>query len=269
MSYSYKLLSHENKLLVDHLRNVASKCRERVELSIINFDIPKENLVEIAGIIGVAHDLGKGTTYFQDYLLQNILGNSIQKDMELKSHGFLSSIFAYVLVQEYLNSIARKEGMLAAYLPYIASFVVKHHHGNLVDFENETIFNARIEKVVETQVQALSLDEISMIISDLLNMKFDKDTILNTLHEAYQCVTFDSIESMEIIDNIINHKDSQYYILQKYLFSVLIYADKWDVILGTNKNLQQYIRADLIDIFLKDKKKNDFINAARQKLILK
>ena len=202
MSYSYKLLSHENKLLINHLRNVATICRKRVELSEVNFDIPKDCLVEIAGIIGVAHDLGKGTLYFQEYLKQNIMGHSVKKDMELKSHGFLSSIFAFALVKEYLNNKACKEGELTFYLPYIASFVVKHHHGNLADYEDETIFMPRIEKVIRTQFQSLLLEEIIMIIYELLNMRFDKEAFKDLLYQAYQCVVFDDIESMEAIDGI-------------------------------------------------------------------
>lgn len=265
MSYSYKLLSHENKLLINHLRNVATICRKRVELSEVNFDIPKDCLVEIAGIIGVAHDLGKGTLYFQEYLKQNIMGHSVKKDMELKSHGFLSSIFAFALVKEYLNNKACKEGELTFYLPYIASFVVKHHHGNLADYEDETIFMPRIEKVIRTQFQSLLLEEIIMIIYELLNMRFDKEAFKDLLYQAYQCVVFDDIESMEAIDGIGEHKDIQYYILQKYLFSVLIYADKRDVILGTEVNYKEIIQDNIIDIFLEDKKKNDILNRARQK----
>ena len=50
-------VSHETNYLSITL-NVATICR-RVELSEVNFDIPKDCLVEIAGIIGVAHDLGR------------------------------------------------------------------------------------------------------------------------------------------------------------------------------------------------------------------
>ena len=37
MLCSYKLLSHENKLLIDHLRNVATICKKRTEQANVNF----------------------------------------------------------------------------------------------------------------------------------------------------------------------------------------------------------------------------------------
>ena len=85
-------------------------------------------------------------------------------------------------------------------------------------------------------------------------MRFDKkhSKIYFTRH---QCVVFDDIESMEAIDGIGEHKDIQYYILQKYLFSVLIYADKRDVILGTEVNYKEIIQDNIIDIFLKIRRK--------------
>lgn len=272
MSYSFKLLSHENKLLIDHLRNVASICKERVEQSVIDFIFPKRILADVASIIGVAHDLGKGTSYFQTYLRQSILGNAPQKDMELRSHGFLSSIFAFILVRQYLINIGCKEERLESFLPYIASFVVKHHHGNLADYDDETMFNRiRLEKVVKKQLEALYMEEIVRIIEQLLNIYYDNDTLKRSFIDAFECTSFETIESEEVLDEIRAEQNSQYYILQKYLFSVLIYADKWDVILGAERRDQQSIPADLIDIYLKNKqkdgtyKKEDFINLERQK----
>ena len=110
----------------------------------------------------------------------------------------------------------------------------------------------RLEKVVKKQLEALYMEEIVRIIEQLLNIYYDNDTLKRSFIDAFECTSFETIESEEVLDEIRAEQNSQYYILQKYLFSVLIYADKWDVILGAERRDQQSITSRF-NIYLKNK----------------
>jgi len=83
-SFSFKLKSHPEKLLYEHLNNVANISKN----IILNKEIKnKEVFSEIAYLIGISHDFAKSTTYFQNVLEERI------KRTENAYHGFLSSLF--------------------------------------------------------------------------------------------------------------------------------------------------------------------------------
>jgi len=62
------LFSHPNKLLRDHLRNVAKLARGIVEqyYPAENYDF--EKMAHAAYVVGLTHDIGKSTSYFQEHL---------------------------------------------------------------------------------------------------------------------------------------------------------------------------------------------------------
>ena len=116
--YFYKLKSHQDSLLVDHLKFVGDRGAILIENKSINFKYSKGQLQHTAKVIGYCHDLGKGTKYFQDYLL----GKNSVKD-KLKAHAFLSSLICFYNVKEINEELA-----------IISYLCVKHHHGNLKNF---------------------------------------------------------------------------------------------------------------------------------------
>lgn len=65
-----KMYSHLDKLLVDHLQKVGNSCRQNLFLKKLNLDgyIDFDILKDISYLIGVSHDFGKATVYFQEYL---------------------------------------------------------------------------------------------------------------------------------------------------------------------------------------------------------
>lgn len=76
-SYSFKLKSHPDKLLVDHLRKVGQLSRRTIKDKSLNID-EKDLLIDVAYLMGVTHDLGKATSFFQEYI--------IEKDEKKKGH---------------------------------------------------------------------------------------------------------------------------------------------------------------------------------------
>jgi CRISPR-associated endonuclease/helicase Cas3 len=99
------------KLLKDHLSEVAGNIRTKVK------EVFKDEILAEAGyIVGISHDFGKYTTYFQDYL---ITGKS---KSNLKWHGFISAVFA-----AYLMETIKTEGKLYNYLPLLSFKFLELH----------------------------------------------------------------------------------------------------------------------------------------------
>jgi CRISPR-associated endonuclease/helicase Cas3 len=78
-SFSCNLYSHPDKLLKEHLSNVGCLSRETLSLKEIESDlqVKKDVLVDLSYLIGVCHDLGKATEYFQNYI-KEVLDRQIQ-----------------------------------------------------------------------------------------------------------------------------------------------------------------------------------------------
>ena len=89
--------SHPNILLKDHLKLVSDKSISFFN-SIKNL-INDNNLIEISRLIGLGHDFGKYTTFFQEYLLcsQNKSGN------KKSHHGLISALFTTSIIKHYFN----------------------------------------------------------------------------------------------------------------------------------------------------------------------
>ena len=117
------------KLLKDHLSEVATSVKEKLE-KIYNDNI----LSEMGYIVGISHDFGKYTTYFQNYLITGKTKSNLQW------HGFISAVFAAYITR---NSIKEK-GKFYNYLPLLDYFAVLHHHGNLNSFDSDVPTNKEL-----------------------------------------------------------------------------------------------------------------------------
>ncbi len=113
MSFSFKLKSHVKKdeayedgqLLVNHLKGVTN-----IALNTSRMHGVSKTINTIIEIIGMSHDFGKASHYFQYYLQNRYRGDR-------KDHGEISAYFAYYLLPE--------EWKLIGFM------CVKKHHGNL------------------------------------------------------------------------------------------------------------------------------------------
>jgi CRISPR-associated endonuclease/helicase Cas3 len=155
MSNSYQLKSHPpDRLLRDHLIHVSSSCKRIIQetTNVISTSISLSDLTQVAFIIGATHDIGKGTPYFQKYLLDK----EAKIDPFLKSHSMISSLYCswLILNDTTISDISRN------YLCLAASLVIQGHHGslkrptsyleNLEHFNKEEIFSKQIESLNES-----------------------------------------------------------------------------------------------------------------------
>ena len=130
------LISHpaENNLkarpLKNHLFNVAKLSQQspaalHLDLTLIN----KGELNYLSFLIGLFHDFGKATPFFQDYIRSRE-----KKADQYTRHGFLSALVGYFFIEKALHSNL---------LSYIAFQVIKNHHGDLEAFDSSNDRNIK------------------------------------------------------------------------------------------------------------------------------
>lgn len=232
MSYT-NLYSHPDKLLSDHLLNVAEYSKN----IFLERDI-ENNLFysNISFIIGLCHDYAKATSYFQEKLFND--NNSINA-----RHGFLGAVFTYYCVKKLFNT-----DVMAS----ICFHTVLCHHTNLKNF-------TELSEYVDA-----TYDE-SYIINQVTNLK--KGAALNNFYKEYNIDISSFLDNYdEVIEDLLivlesfNYNDD-YYLLHKLFYSVLLDADKMDAS-GTGIVNRPLINNYCVD----DYKKNNFTSANGRRL---
>ncbi len=254
-SRSFNLRSHPDKLLIDHLRRVgviASNAVADKSLNITEADL----LRDMAYIIGITHDLGKATRFFQKYIVEkDEKRRRSLKAMETTHHGLLSALFTYSVIKDYLKQ-ARIEGSLAEYLPVISFVIVKRHHGNLSNATDEAgevnPANDDVLKTVEEQIDTIDRTELGKILSTLLsegNIKLKID-IDNTINYILHDIARDIGRNERLMLLQLSDKDDIYpYFINQFLYSILIDADKTDAGLDGIRLERLGLPDNLVDIY--------------------
>jgi CRISPR-associated endonuclease/helicase Cas3 len=250
-----KLKSHDDKLLIDHLQEVADNCVDLIkERALFSTRIElKQILQDIAFLAGAFHDLGKGTRYFQHYLL-----SENHEEIGPKSHALISAIFVKEVIRIYLSktTLSGLEKLLFTHLSFVA---VKRHHGRLDNFEDEIYKTADKNKELQKQIIVFEEPEINEIISHFcvkINIEYSFDSFKNHIQSGDY--------SSEMNEFIIDFKESrpylllansqkiEYYYFHQLLFGSLLLSDKRDVIL--ERNFEKPVLPDSIISDFKNKK---------------
>lgn len=265
------LKSHPDKLLKNHLFNVGNYCKETLSSKKLNTKyIDFDTLQDITYLIGVTHDFGKATSYFQDYMNEK----DETKRAKLKNkpethHGAFSSIFTYYVIREYLLTKNLLEEKYYEYLPIIGFLVVKRHHGNLHNADDEVIdFDENDDKILEKQVNSINFEELNKIYGSLFSKikdNFDctiiKDKILGSeavdiygKQETEKKYVKDiSKKEKRLIRNIDEEHTLFFYFITLLLYSILLDADKTDA-----ANLEKIKRVDINENIVDEYKKVKF-----------
>lgn len=150
--YNFTLKSHSKHLLVEHLTGVSSigvNLAKRVNLN--KYDI------EVINMLGMCHDFGKATKYFQDKLISG-------KSHEFDKHGLISALFVYWLCKYKWGNCD---------LAIISYLLVKRHHGNLKNACDETMLTSDELVRVKAQVSDFSLPKSSVEELNIIYKEFN------------------------------------------------------------------------------------------------
>lgn len=245
LSYT-NLMSHQNKKLEDHLENVAKFSNE----SFNSLFFSNNNLFsEISFFIGLGHDFAKSTSFFQDYLSTN-------NPNENTPHSFLSSIFTYYIVNNYITNQGIDFNEDLAIISYI---VVLHHHGNIKNIPD--LFNYH--------KKTLNLKRIKNQLNDIIS----SDNRLDLFYNQWDINLSDFFDNFnDINDELINklffldyNENLNYYFYIVLFYSILLDADKMDAS-ESNTVHRKFISDDIVDDYKYEHFSNIFdgINKIRQ-----
>lgn len=216
---SYK--SHPDKLLSEHLQNVAGISKDTIENSCLDLDIDQIVLREVSYLIGYCHDFGKATPFFQGYINEkdDIEKAKLRKRPETH-HGLLSAIFTYYRLKDYLTQENIVDSKFSDMLPIIGYLVVKKHHGNLKDASAEILdlTTDGINEILERQIESLDLDLLKSFWPQIHRFK---DQFQETVQEIKKS-RFGPLRDLKKEDS------SFIYLLTQFLYSLLLNSDKQD-----------------------------------------
>lgn len=214
------LRSHPETPLEEHLQQVAEGSRQSVQSKNLNLTLfTNDEIADLSYLIGVGHDFGKCTTYFQRLLPpDSIRGNHTH-------HAPISSLFTYVLVQNHFS-----DKPLASLLAYLT---VRYHHGNLRSPDNPFTLNASVQKQFQN-IRDKQQSSIAEIYTALLK-RYDID--FAAVFDDFAGFINNEVTQGKIsrkmardfyfrLSELHEAQQIEAFLLSNFLFSILIDSDK-------------------------------------------
>lgn len=257
-SFSSKLYSHPNKLLEEHLLNVARISTHNLIASpvenIYNYD--KTILCQLVKTCSLCHDIGKSTDYFQKYLFAEEKSKKKFKAMPETQHGLLSAVVAFYAAKTEFVENEDLQSEEKAFLSFAAFWIVRKHHGNLEDIINEAAISDSDRAVLEKQIESIDEARLS-ILNDKLQSAGLKQSLTKSIMLEWVSLIGDELKKLRRRFRKLEHEKSiSPYLLINYIFSLLIDADKSEVVLhGVPKRNPLILKHTLVDEY---KAKLDF-----------
>ncbi|WP_243292088.1 CRISPR-associated helicase Cas3' [Bacillus sp. FJAT-47783] len=210
------LLSHPDYSLQLHVQGVLKQIEHFIDEKNLSFH-DNEEIKEIAELLGLFHDIGKATSYFQKYIRH--VGD-IKISNQLKSHSLLSAFLLYQFMNKELDTHFSDDRLIL-----ISFLIVKRHHGQLTNWLDEfKQFNHEMKEQLIMQIDSIDFR--------LLNETFKTMPYYSPLTKDV-CESW--VEDLFKEARKIRRKVMQYnrdgnslslYIQYLFLFSILIDADK-------------------------------------------
>jgi len=237
-SSSETWLSHPDTLWTDHVDQVENYAVQFASSlpDTINRLIDKEIFTGITKWVAVLHDLGKTTTYFQNYI------RSKEKTRtDLTQHALISALVTYWVVQRWLTE-QKNLNELTEIFSFLAYMVVRSHHGDLNN--PYRLYRIGCEQIKIIQKQWHSIDR------EQLNAFWAKKAIPLTISEIDNSITNlpASFKPQRTLVRFFRKRsDFTFYLITNSLFSVLLDADKSAAGLDQLPSESVNLPADLID----------------------
>lgn len=247
-------------LLEDHLWKVGRKSFEIIQSKEFN-NLDKEILSDVSYLIGISHDFGKFTSFFQEKLK----GLKDKNDPKA-NHGLLSALFIFELINEYLKGKNLSDEKPYNYLPLFSFFVVKHHHGNLNAIENDVKSGSLLEsgfRNIKEQLEDIenNIGYIRLTYKSYLEpYKINQEKVFSNLWEYKKDVreSKDIEPLLKEIDKSLfffkrkENKNVINYLIVLLLYSVLIDSDKKHAgdVRNFGRNELQPLSPEIVDEYL-------------------
>ena len=229
------LYSHPNKPLIEHLQQVALLCSQSIAAIPWSDSTMAQTLTETSRIIGLYHDVGKGTSFFQEYLAWSVarrngnLSQTMGFDERLKNHALLSSIAAFLALKQSLMHASWGTAEDREVLAEMGYYVVRQHHADLDDDLGNVLSVEDRHHLLHRQLAALDLDYFS-------ELPYWND-VSRVLADEQQLWADGAIASLlDSRDSFLEWKDTKlrtdpdlrFYLVGSLLYSSLLQGDKID-----------------------------------------
>ncbi len=239
ISRSSNLFSHPGKLLEDHLIGVANLAEKLLQ------EKPKrwqELLSPYLRIAALTHDIAKATGYFQQYIQADEEGKKKLRNKPETKHAHLSAIVAY-----YVSKQISSEDSLMHFFTYLA---VRRHHGNLDNVQYETIamLSDEDEKIMYRQIESINDEKFNILAQKLGEAGLPARLNKNLLFKAISTVKNDYKQLKRIFRKFKRQQTNgiEAYVIVNMLFSLLIDADKSEVVVGQDLPARITLPEDLV-----------------------
>lgn len=258
-SSSCNLFSHPGKNLRDHLTAVADYCEVSHTSANPNFSslgYSNELLSVFSRTLGLCHDFGKATTYFQDYLFSDE-NNRLKLKMKPETHhGLISAIFTYHCLRESFKSRTDANNSL---LPFIGYVLVRRHHGDLKNFFEETTDirkpeNGKPEKmdVIKRQCESISTQSLQSVYAGLIPEETIAGFFLKTDAIISSIVNDGKLFKLKPrLEQIPDAPSME--VLTLFYYSLLLSGDKQDAAEISADRNKEGLRSDLVDLYREKK----------------
>lgn len=269
MSLSNKYYSHPDKSLLEHLQNVGINCQTLVRSKKINIEqfVKLEILADIAYIVGVCHDFGKFTSYFQSYIIEkdDLIKQKLKNDKRTH-HSLISSLFTYLVVKDYLSKKQLSQKKHYEYLPVISFQIVRKHHGDLNDAIDDAIIDENNIAILNDQLAAINFESINNIYNQLFG-RINYSCAVKKINNFIYDLGSKTFEGKRKLRNIDDEKTLFFYFITLLLYSILLDSDKVDAAQITTPSRSE-IDSNAVDSFLAREfvNKNSKINIIRNEI---
>ena len=207
----FNLYSHPKILLKDHLQQVLTTGRNRFEENQLY-----QGDLQLLEVILAFHDLGKASTYFQEYLSGKRPGSNLCK------HSEFSAIWAYYICLEQFN--------LDDLSSLIAYLTVRCHHTDLGNVSDKLVPDLEMEELLEINSN-IDYPELNNIYGDLdINVTLSEELFRKKLCQVEKKPFRAKFRAIK------GNLQQDEWIRIYYLFSLLIWADKNVAIFNRTQN---------------------------------
>jgi len=257
---SSDLYSHTGRPLEEHLTGVANLAELFFEDKII---AEQKNLTVTSRMIGLSHDLGKATGFFQEYLYAEDIEKKRIKNRPETSHGLFSAVCAFHLVKEYLKRCGYND---FSYYPLFAFEVVRRHHGDLRDLMEETVFDEEDRRLLNKQLDNINAKKFDILARHLFEAGLPIILTKEVISQWINGVKRELRSYKKAIRN--SDGEASNYLILNLLYSILIDADKSDVVVRRADCFERTvidISQDIVDIYKSQRPfQNSPINPLRE-----
>jgi CRISPR-associated endonuclease/helicase Cas3 len=235
--YYNEVWSHPNKPLREHLEKVAEITKCSIEDLPLNLPVEKTILSEILYYLGLYHDIGKATPFFQEYLREENEDKKARLKNDPKTkHSLLSAVATYFAIEEYLKEI-NFDNDFSFFLPVAGFIAVRRHHTDLQSVSEDIRLDE--SEVIKEQINNLYVDYLSF----LPNWK-EVYAKLKTLPEGWP------LKKLSWNKWLGEDKGVLPYLIQHLFYSLLLDADKHEATVGT-KLERKILPSNMVELYRK------------------